>query len=109
MLLEPNIKYWAPDVEESITPGAGPHQTDGSTTQISDVVVKAGGEDRDRPSPPNNSQLGDLRAKLTTLQDKLNVFLTDRMKVAKELDTLDYNHDIERRILDDGVDEDESD
>lgn len=109
MLIEPNIKYSAPDVEKSITSGVGPHHTDGSTTQISDVVVKAGGEDRDRPSPASESYLGELRSKLTTLQDKLNVFLTDRMHLAKQSGTSDFNEDIERRVLDDGVDEDESD
>ncbi|EGV60893.1 chromatin DNA-binding EKC/KEOPS complex subunit gon7 [Yamadazyma tenuis] len=105
--LTPIAKYRAPDFtnEHEIGVGDGPHTTDGKTTQISDVVIKAGGQDRDRPTEASNSSLGQLRAKLTSLQDNINIFLTERMKYAKEQDS----KDIERRILDDGVDEDESD
>lgn len=99
--MEPSATYTSPSEPEgrTFTPGPGPHSTDGKTTQISDIVVKAGGNDRDKPSPAKDTTLGSLRAQLTTLQDQLNVFLTAKMK-----DTADG--DIERRILDDGVDED---
>lgn len=105
--LIPVAKYTAPDLpnELEITPGDGPHTTNGRTTQISDIVIKAGGEDRDRPSPASDGRLGQLRGRLTSLQDNINTFLTKRMEQAKE----DSSKDIERRILDDGVDEDDSD
>lgn len=107
--LTPIAKYTAPDFpnEHEITVGDGPHSTNGKTTQISDIVLKAGGEDRDKPSEANDTPLGNLRAKLTTLQDNINVFLTERMK--NEKDSVSSEKDIERRILDDGVDEDDSD
>lgn len=109
MDLTPIAKYTAPDLanEKVITVGDGPHTTNGKTTQISDIVLKAGGEDRDKPSEANDTPLGNLRAKLTSLQDNINIFLTERMKNEKE--SASSEKDIERRILDDGVDEDESD
>lgn len=102
--LIPSATYTAPSEPEivKLTPGDGPHSTDGKTTQISDIVLKAGGEDRDKPSPAKDTPLGNLRAQLTTLQDKLNEFLTLKMLNKRKLE----DDDIERRILDDGVDED---
>lgn len=103
--LVPTAVYESPSELQavSLTPGEGPHSTDGKTTQISDIVIKAGGQDRDKPSPAKNTPLGNLRAELTTLQDKLNEFLTLKMSNKRKLEEED---DIERRILDDGVDED---
>lgn len=98
--LVPTATYTAPDMSKTFEPGSGPHTTNGKTTQISEIVTKAGGEDRDKPSSAKDSELGNLRAQLTTLQDQINVFLTQRMK-GEAID-----NDIERRILDDGVDED---
>ncbi|CAH6721183.1 EKC/KEOPS complex subunit Gon7p [[Candida] jaroonii] len=96
----PIAEYSSPDINKTLTAGDGPHSTNGKTTQISEFVTKAGGEDRDKPTEASDSQLGQLRAKITSLQDNINVFLTQRMKQVKD------EGDIERRILDDGVDED---
>lgn len=100
--LIPSATYTSPSEPEEvlIVPGDGPHSTNGETTRISDIVVKAGGSDRDRPSEAKESELGSLRASLTTLQDKLNDFLTLKMKRKLEDD------DIEKRVLDNAVDED---
>lgn len=100
MSTSPTATYTSPDMAKEFTVGAGPHTTNGKTTQISDVVLKAGGVDRDRPSEAKDTYLGNLRAELTTIQDQVNGFLTDRMTGKK------FDDDIERRILDDGVDED---
>lgn len=95
-------KYKGETVE--LTPGDGPHSTDGSTQQISEVVIKAGGVDRDKPSEHSDTSLGHLRARLTTLHDEINIFLTGRMNGAKGGE----NDDIERRVLD-GDDDNNSD
>ncbi|WPK23227.1 hypothetical protein PUMCH_000456 [Australozyma saopauloensis] len=102
--LVPTAIYTSPTepIEVKLIPGVGPHSTDGKTTQISEIVLKAGGEDRDKPSAAKDTPLGNLRAQLTTLQDKLNEFLTQKMLNKRKLE----DDDIERRILDDGVDED---
>lgn len=107
MTIIPKATYTAPDLTREFVPGPGPHSTNGKTTQISDIVIKAGGEDRDRPSDAKDSELGELRAQLTTLQDHINIFLTERMEIDKN--KAKENEDLERRILDDGVDEDDSD
>lgn len=89
------------------------HSTNGKTTQISDIVIKAGGEDRDKPSDHKDTPLGNLRAELTTLQDHLNIFLTERMKLEKlkngggDDNNKSNEQDLERRILDEGVEEEE--
>lgn len=104
----PTAVYSSPSESNPIviTPGDGPHSTDGKTTQISDIVIKAGGQDRDKPSAAKDSYLGLLRAQLTTLQDKINEHLTQKMSNKRKLDEEKDEGDIERRILDDGVDED---
>lgn len=99
----PTAEYTSPDKTQSFTAGAGPHTTNGATTQISDIVLKAGGVDRDRPSEAKDTYLGQLRGQLTTLQDQVNVFLTERMAGKK------FDDDIERRILDEGAELDDSD
>lgn len=106
MSVVPTAVYESPSEAQPVTlvPGEGPHSTDGRTTRISDIVVKAGGEDRDKPSEARDTSLGQLRAQLTTLQDKINEFLTLKMLNKRKLDAQD--RDIERRILDEGVDED---
>lgn len=105
-LLVPTATYQSPSETDVVkfSPGEGPHSTDGRTTQISEIVTKAGGEDRDRPTEAKDTPLGHLRAQLTTLQDKLNEFLTAKMLNKRKLD--EQEQDLERRILDDGVDED---
>lgn len=102
--LTPLAIYSSPDDPEPIRiePGEGPHTTSGKTTQISDVVIRAGGEDRDKPTEAKDTPLGHLRAKLTTLQDKLNIFLTERMK--EEKNSAEAEH-LERQLLDEGVEE----
>ncbi|EDK43461.1 conserved hypothetical protein [Lodderomyces elongisporus NRRL YB-4239] len=107
-LLIPTAVY-SSEASENIAfhPGDGPHSTNGRTTQISDIVLNAGGEDRDRPSEHKDTPLGHLRASLTTLQDQINEFLTDRMK--KEKNVMNAK-DIERRLLDEaGGDDDDDD
>lgn len=103
--LVPTAIYDAPDISErkEFHPGEGPHTTNGKTTQISDIVIKAGGEDRDKPSDAKDTKLGQLRAKLTTIQDQLNVFLTKRMEHEKSRSQ--EEKDLERQVLDDGVDD----
>lgn len=98
-MLIPTARYEGPDGTKAFHPGDGPHSTNGKTTQISDIVLNAGGEDLDRPSEALDLALGHLRARLTTVQDQVNEFLTARMRG-------DADDDIERRILDEGVDED---
>ncbi|CAK7906215.1 EKC/KEOPS complex subunit Gon7p [[Candida] anglica] len=104
MSLDPIAIYSSPSGEKEFTSGEGPHTTNGKTTQISDIVIQAGGEDRDKPSEAKDTNLGQLRAKLTTVQDQVNQFLTQQMNRVKDAKT--EADDIERRILDDGIDED---
>jgi protein GON7 len=105
MSLLPTATYTGPGVESKVfEAGEGPHTTNGKTTQISDIVLKAGGEDRDRPTEAKDSLLGELRARLTTIQDNVNDFLTQRMKEKTE-----EEDEIERRILDGEDENDESD
>ena len=63
--------------------------------------MNAGGQDRDKPSAANDTPMGNLRASLTTLQDQINVFLTERMRAEKAND----RDDIERKVLDEGAEE----
>lgn len=112
MKLTPTAVYTAPDFEKpkEFHPGDGPHTTYGQTNQISDIVINAGGEDRDKPSQHNDTVLGNLRAEVTTLQDQINIFLTERMQLENNKAKSDKEEqDVERRILDEGVDEEESD
>ncbi|GEQ68502.1 hypothetical protein JCM33374_g2170 [Metschnikowia sp. JCM 33374] len=104
--LVPTATYESPSEPNTVKfePGQGPHSTDGKTTRISDIVIDAGGEDRDKPSQAKNTELGALRAQLTTVQDQLNEFLTAKMSNKRKLD--DAEADVEKRLLDDGVDED---
>lgn len=101
MSLLPTAIYTAPGIERTFETGEGPHSTNGKTTQISDIVLKAGGEDRDRPTEAKDTPLGDLRARLTTIQDDVNEFLTQRMKSKTE-----EEEEMERRILDGEEDND---
>lgn len=102
--LVPSATYLSPSETKPVSflPGDGPHSTDGKTTRISDIVINAGGEDRDKPSEANNTPLGSLRAQLTSVQDMLNSFLTEKMSNKRKHE----DEDVERRILDNGVDED---
>lgn len=103
--LVPVATYKSPGTPEghAFHPGDGPHTTNGKTTQISDIVIKAGGQDRDKPSNAEDTPLGQLRAKLTTLQDQINTFLTERMN--NEKNRSNEENELERKLLDEGVDE----
>lgn len=54
-------------------------------------------EDRDQPSAPAGNYYGELRCKLTYLQDELNVFLTDKMQVEKKSKDME---EVEKKLLD---------
>ncbi|KAG7196026.1 chromatin DNA-binding EKC/KEOPS complex subunit gon7 [Scheffersomyces spartinae] len=103
--LVPTAIYKYKEETVELIPGEGPHSTDGSTQQISEVVTNAGGIDRDKPSEHNDTSLGHLRARLTTLHDEINIFLTSRMKGGNSGDS----DDVERRVLDGDDDDNESD
>lgn len=83
-VLIPTASYSSPDLKKTFEPGVGPHSTNGKTTGPSDHVLGAGMIDKDTNSEASNSNLGSLRAQLTTVQDKVNNFLTERMKVGGE-------------------------
>ncbi|ODV84017.1 hypothetical protein CANARDRAFT_236872 [[Candida] arabinofermentans NRRL YB-2248] len=104
----PTAIYTSPDLTRNfhVDPSKS-HTTDGVTTGPSDHVLKAGAIDKDKPSLiPTDAKIGLLRAYLTTLQDDVNLFLTKRM-AHDDLNSIEG--DLERRILDDGVDEDDDD
>ncbi|QWW23693.1 hypothetical protein CA7LBN_002494 [Candidozyma auris] len=86
----------------TLVPAATYSSPSESKPTISDVVISAGGEDRDKPTPASKTPLGSLRAQLTTIQDQLNVFLTEKMSNKRKHE----DDDVERRILDEGIDED---
>ncbi|CCC71967.1 hypothetical protein NCAS_0I02990 [Naumovozyma castellii] len=99
--------------------------TNGSTTGPSEHVLNAGQIDRDRPSDPkllDNTEssspsytpLSLLRMQLTGLQDDINIFLTERMEVAKmkksklASDAEEKRIEEEIKVLLDGGDDDNS-
>ncbi|KAG7863801.1 hypothetical protein KL919_001116 [Ogataea angusta] len=61
-----------------------PHSTSGRTNGPSDYVLAAGAVDRDAPTEAPDTRIGRLRAYVTTLQDEVNEFLTERMKIKGE-------------------------
>lgn len=100
-VMDPTANYTSPDKSAQINIGDGPHTTNGRTTQISDIVINAGGEDRDKPSEASSTYLGQLRSKVTSLQDNINEFLTKRMAENKSSgNDNDATNDIEARVLD---------
>ncbi|CDK25440.1 unnamed protein product [Kuraishia capsulata CBS 1993] len=109
--LIPYAEYSSPDLSKKLTVDATlTHSTNGKTTGPSDHVLGAGAVDNDKPSEAKSSRLGALRGMLTTLQDDVNEFLTQRMKDADAAHTrAEEEADLERRVLDDGVDEDDED
>ncbi|QLL30374.1 hypothetical protein HG536_0A01910 [Torulaspora globosa] len=92
-MLLPTAKYCGSDAETvkfEVNPADARYQTtDGRTTGASPYVLNAGQVDRDRPSEPRRdangkiTALGELRTRLTGLQDDINEFLTQRMELAK--------------------------
>ncbi|QLQ77940.1 hypothetical protein HG537_0A01870 [Torulaspora globosa] len=92
-MLLPTATYCGSDtktVKFEVNPTDVRYQTtDGKTTGASPYVLNAGQVDRDRPSEPRKdvngkiTALGELRARLTGLQDDINEFLTERMELAK--------------------------
>ncbi|GMF08088.1 unnamed protein product [[Candida] boidinii] len=112
--LLPSCHYEAPDeIKDFAIDPSSVHTTDGKTTGPSDHVLEAGAIDKDKPSQHKDSKIGRLRAYITTLQDDVNVYLTQRMKEAdkdKNSENIQQiEQSIERRVLDDGVDEDDDD
>ncbi|KAI0462249.1 hypothetical protein LJB42_004337 [Komagataella kurtzmanii] len=102
-MLTPFAKYESPDLKKDfIVDSTVEHTTNGQTTGPSDHVLQAGAVDRDGPSEASKNAMGLLRSQLTTLQDDINVFLTERMKSQSN----EAGLDVERRLLDEGVDED---
>ena len=107
--LVPQEVYTSPDFPagKKFEPGDGPHSTYGITTRISDRVINAGGEDRDKPSAAKDTPLGHLRAHLTAVQDKVNIFLTERIDRQRE-EEKESSEKFEQKLLDVGV-QDEDD
>lgn len=109
--LLPTASYHAYGIDKQFTvsPDA-PHTTNGSTTGPSEYLISVTeGEfvDRDKPSESKDTRIGRLRAYVTTLQDDVNRYLTERMKQAS---TVDVNEeDLERRVLDEGGEDNEDD
>ncbi|CCH42975.1 hypothetical protein BN7_2521 [Wickerhamomyces ciferrii] len=75
------------------------HTTNGKTTGPSQFVLDAGIIDKDQPSTPNQTYLGDLRSQVTTLQDDLNEFLTERMQ---RENSIGKEEEWEKTLLDGG-------
>lgn len=100
----PRAVYSSPDIPagKKFEPGDGPHSTYGITTRISDRVLNAGGQDRDKPSEAKDTPLGHLRARLTAVQDKLNIFLTERIDRQRE-EEKESSEKFEQKLLDVGV------
>ncbi|KAH3683975.1 hypothetical protein WICPIJ_005050 [Wickerhamomyces pijperi] len=75
--------------------------TQGKTSGPSEFVKV----DRDQPSEPADNYYGDLRCKLTYLQDELNTLLTDKMQAEKKSKDME---EAEKKLLDgDDGDDDE--
>lgn len=127
-MLLPIATYCGPDTETvkfEVNPADNRYQTtDGRTTGASPYVLNAGQVDRDRPSEPRRdadgklTPLGELRTRLTGLQDDINEFLTQRMELAKgkkpklQADQAKQEERIEseiKELLDGGDGEDEAD
>lgn len=86
--LLPSVKYTL-DGDESSTTYFKTEKTDfsnlktqGKTNGPSEYLVNSSPDwvDRDIPLAPTDTQYGRLRGYLTTLQDEVNGFLTERMK-----------------------------
>ncbi|ODV63017.1 chromatin DNA-binding EKC/KEOPS complex subunit GON7 [Ascoidea rubescens DSM 1968] len=93
-------------IEKRIEVGDGPHFTKGKTSGPSDFVLKAGIKDKDKPSEAKDSCLGKLRSELTTLQDKINVYLTERM-ASNSSGNNNEEAKFEKEILDGTAEDDE--
>lgn len=85
-MLTPTAEYNSGLEKVRFEPGPGPHTTNGKTSGPSDYVLNAGQVDKDIPAEATDAPLGQLRAKMTTLQDKINIFLTERMKNSSDKD-----------------------
>lgn len=107
--LIPTAQYTSPDLTKDFTPGDGPHTTNGKTTGPSDYVLNAGQVDKDASTESLGTNLGQLRAELTTIQDKVNIFLTERMKEAAASGNDDNSRNVDIDQLVAGGDEEEDD
>lgn len=101
----PTASYSSPSLSKEFTTAHHQnHTTNGRTTGPSQFVLDAGAVDKDMPSEPKDTHLGRLRAQVTTLQDDLNEFLTQRMNTGPN----DKEQELEKKLLD-GADEDSDD
>ncbi|KAG7879993.1 hypothetical protein KL905_001486 [Ogataea polymorpha] len=82
--LLPTAEYAGPVLKRFEVDPSKPHSTSGRTNGPSDYVLAAGAVDRDAPTEATDTRIGRLRAYLTTLQDEVNEFLTERMKTKGE-------------------------
>lgn len=119
---DPIASYVSPSCSKQFSTSDHPeshHTTNGRTTGPSQFVLDAGAVDKDMPSEPKDTYLGGLRAKVTTLQDDLNEFLTERMQlessnsIVKDANsdnskTQQQEEEFEKKLLD-GADEDSED
>ena len=106
---DPSASYQSPSISRQFHtakdhPTQFQHSTNGRTTGPSQFVLEAGAIDRDMPSPGSNSPMGTLRAKVTTLQDDINDFLTERMGV-ETMEKRGKEEEYEKKLLD-GADDD---
>ncbi|KAG7697847.1 hypothetical protein KL930_000098 [Ogataea haglerorum] len=77
--LLPTAEYSGPVSKRFEVDPTKPHSTSGRTNGPSDYVLAAGAVDRDAPTEATDTRIGRLRAYVTTLQDEVNEFLTERM------------------------------
>lgn len=83
---------------------SAPLTTNGKTTGPSEFVLSRGAVDRDRPSDAKDTELGLLRCHLTSLQDDINEFLTQRMKEHGDAGEKEF----EKKLLDGDDDDDDA-
>ncbi|KAH3665771.1 hypothetical protein OGAPHI_003959 [Ogataea philodendri] len=91
--LLPSAQFEGPVSKSFAIDPSSSHSTHGRTNGPSDYVLAAGAVDRDAPTEAGDSQIGRLRAYVTTLQDEVNEFLTARMKGGQEKDVQDEYED----------------
>lgn len=101
----PSATYTSPSSTQEFTTSSIPPAeltTRGSTTGPSDFVLSKGAVDKDAPSEHKDTYLGVLRAQVTNLQDQINVYLTERMRIQKEEEK---ESEMEKKLLDGGDDD----
>lgn len=112
MMTQPTATYSSPTISKEFNTADHPdshHTTNGRTTGPSQFVLDAGAVDKDMPTEAKDTYLGRLRAQVTTLQDDLNEFLTERMKAEADDKLAREKQEEFEKILLDGDDEDSDD